>query len=50
MINGKDYGHLLYTLGVMGWLMLVTLPVGALAFMIWVIVLIASSGKLAEAR
>ena len=40
MINGKDYGQLLYTLGVMGWLMLVTLPVGGLAFMIWLIVLI----------
>jgi hypothetical protein len=40
IINGKDYGHLLYTLGVMGWLMLVTLPVGALAFMIWLVVLI----------
>ena len=40
MINGKDYGHLLYTLGVMGWLMLVTLPLGALAFMIWLIVLV----------
>src|SRR5512133_3297011 len=23
LINGKDYGQLLYTLGVMGWLMLV---------------------------
>jgi hypothetical protein len=40
MINGKDYGHLLYTLGVMGWLMLLTLPVGALALVIWLIALI----------
>jgi hypothetical protein len=40
IINGKDYGQLLYTLGVLGWLMLVTLPVGALAFAIWLIVLI----------
>jgi len=40
IINGKDYGHLLYTLGVMGWLMLATLPLGALAFMIWLIVLV----------
>jgi hypothetical protein len=40
MINGKDYGQLLYTLGVLGWLMLLTLPVGALAVMIWLIVLI----------
>jgi hypothetical protein len=40
VINGKDYGQLLYTLGVLGWLMLVSLPAGALAFMIWLIVLI----------
>src|SRR5215471_5704220 len=40
IINGKDYGHMLYTLGVMGWLMLATLPLGALAFMIWLIVLV----------
>ena len=39
IVNGKDYGHLLYTLGVMGWLMLVTLPGGAFAFMIWLVVL-----------
>jgi hypothetical protein len=40
IINGQDYGHLLYTLGVMGWLMLVTLPGGALAFGLWLVVLI----------
>ena len=40
MINGRDYGQVLYTLGVMGWLMLVTLPVGALAFVLWLVVLI----------
>ncbi len=40
IINGKDYGQLLYTLGVMGWLMLATLPGGAFAFMIWLIVLV----------
>jgi hypothetical protein len=40
IIGGHDYGQLLYTLGVLGWLMLVTLPGGALALMIWLIVLI----------
>lgn len=40
IIGGHDYGQLLYTLGVLGWLMLVTLPAGALALMIWLIVLI----------
>ena len=40
VINGKDYGQLLYTLGVLGWLMLVTLPAGAFTFVLWLIVLI----------
>src|SRR5689334_24165810 len=40
IINGKDYGQLLYTLGVLGWLMLVTIPGGFFAFVIWLIVLI----------
>jgi hypothetical protein len=40
VIGGKDYGQLLYTLGVMGWLMLITLPLGTLAFVAWLIVLL----------
>src|SRR5262249_15998340 len=40
IINGKDYGQLLYTLGVLGWLMLVTIPGGLFAFVVWLIVLI----------
>src|ERR1700757_3281146 len=40
IINGHDYGHLLYSLGVLGWLMLVTLPCGLFAFVVWLIVLI----------
>ncbi len=40
IINGLDYGQLLYTLGVLGWLMLVTLPGGAFAFVVWLLVLI----------
>jgi hypothetical protein len=40
IINGQDYGQLLYTLGVLGWLMLVTIPGGLFAFMIWLVVLI----------
>jgi hypothetical protein len=40
IINGKDYGHLLYTLGVMGWMMLLTLPLGALAFAVWLVTLL----------
>src|SRR5947208_17191424 len=39
VVNGKDYGQLLDTRGVMGWLMLVTLPAGPFAFGLWLIVL-----------
>lgn len=40
IINGKDYGQILYTLGVMGWFMLLTLPAGVLGFVFWLIVLL----------
>ena len=40
IINGHDYGELLYDLGVMGWFMLVTLPGGLVAFASWFILLI----------
>jgi Na+/pantothenate symporter len=40
IIDGHDYGQLLYTLGVLGWLMLVTLPGGAFALVTWLIVLV----------
>jgi hypothetical protein len=40
VIDGKDYGQLLYTLGVMGWLVLVSLPAGAVTFSVWLIVLL----------
>src|ERR1700756_2132979 len=40
IINGHDYGELLYGLGVMGWVMLVTLPCGLLAFLGWLILLV----------
>jgi hypothetical protein len=40
MINGKDYGQLLYTLGVLGWLMLVTIPAGMIGFILWLVALI----------
>ncbi len=40
IVNGHDYGQLLYTLGVLGWLMLVTIPGGVFAFIIWLVVLI----------
>jgi hypothetical protein len=39
VIGGHDYGELLYSLGVLGWLMLVTLPGGVFAFVLWFLVL-----------
>jgi len=35
VINGRDIGETLYAMGVMGWFMLVTIPLGALAFVAW---------------
>ena len=40
VIGGTDWGHTLATMFVLGWLMFLTLPVGALAFVIWLIVLV----------
>ena len=40
IINGHDHGELLYSLGVMGWFMLVTIPGGLMAFVGWLIFLI----------
>src|SRR5215468_7574551 len=40
IINGHDYGELLYDLGAMGWFMLVTIPCGLVALASWFILLI----------
>jgi hypothetical protein len=40
MIGGTDWGGTLYALGVMGWFMLATLPLGGLALVAWLLVLI----------
>ena len=40
IINGVDRGEFLYQLGVLGWLMLVTLPAGAFAIAGWIVILI----------
>jgi hypothetical protein len=40
IIKGHDYGELLYSLGVMGWFMLVTIPGGLVAFASWLVFLI----------
>ena len=45
IINGQDYGQLLYSLGVMGWLMLVSIPGGLFAFAGWLSFLILHRGS-----
>ncbi|MEO5719936.1 MAG: hypothetical protein ABIR71_00515 [Chthoniobacterales bacterium] len=40
VINGIDYGETLYAMGVLGWLMLLTLPAGALASGGWLVTLL----------
>ena len=40
VINGTDYGETLLTMAVLGWLMMFTLPVGAVALLVWLVVLI----------
>src|SRR5215831_5708896 len=40
IINGQAYGELLYSLGVMGWFMLVTIPAALVALASWFILLI----------
>ncbi|WJH39875.1 hypothetical protein N7E02_24720 [Aliirhizobium terrae] len=40
VIGGTDYGETLYGLGVLGWLMLITIPYGAAALGLWLIILV----------
>jgi len=52
IINGADWGQDLYAWGVLGWLMLATLPMGGIAFVVWLLVLIIhllARGKAARA-
>lgn len=37
VIGGVDWGGTLYALGVMGWFMLATIPIGAIALAAWVV-------------
>jgi len=40
MVLGSDWGATLYTMGVLGWFMLITVPLGLGAFIVWLIVLL----------
>ena len=37
VVYGRDIGGMLYSMGVMGWFMLATIPLGAIAFVLWTI-------------
>lgn len=41
LVGGTDMGELLYTLGVLGWLMLLSIPAGLAAIGIWAVILLA---------
>ncbi len=38
VVNGKDMGETLYTMGVMGWLMLATIPIGLIIVTLYILV------------
>jgi hypothetical protein len=40
IIGGADWGEALYSFGVLGWLMLASLPLGVVALIVWLIVLL----------
>jgi hypothetical protein len=35
IVNGADIGGTLYSMGVLGWFMLATIPLGIIAFLVW---------------
>ncbi len=37
VVAGRDIGGTLYTMGVMGWMMLFTLPIGAAVLVAWIV-------------
>lgn len=40
IVNGSDMGETLYALGVMGWFMIATIPLGGMAIMAWLVILV----------
>ena len=45
VIAGTDWGETLYTMFVMGWFMFLTIPLGAIASMAWLITLIVHRAR-----
>ena len=50
MVMGSDWGELLYATGVMGWFMLVTLPLGGGALIVWLVMIIIHLAAWKRAR
>lgn len=40
IVNGREMGNTLYSMGVMGWFMLITIPTGLLALLIFLLLLL----------
>ncbi len=38
IVGGNDIAGTLYTMGMMGWFMIATLPLGAIAFVVWTLI------------
>lgn len=50
VLGGTDWGETLGTMFVLGWLMFATLPVGALAFVLWLIVIAVHFSRWSKKR
>ena len=37
IVNGTDIGGTLYSMGVMGWFMIATIPLAAIGFVVWTV-------------
>lgn len=40
IINGQDYGETLYTMGMMGWFMIATVPLAVLAALAYIVIVV----------
>jgi hypothetical protein len=50
VIGGRDVGQALYTLGVLGWFMLATIPIGLGLFAVYLVVVLVAIGLRARRR
>jgi hypothetical protein len=50
VVGGRDIGGTLYTMGVMGWLMLATMPIGAAVLVAWIVTEIVAWMRVRKAQ